>query len=154
MAQLTRRGRYDVDMTQGSITRHLILFALPLLAGNVFQQMYNMVDTWVVGNYVSNEAFSAVGSVSPIVNMLIGFFIGLGNGAGVVISQYYGAGKHDKVSQTVHTAAVVTIVMCVLFTAVGLGLAPVFLRLMNTPPEVMPESTAYLSIYFPVLRAC
>ncbi len=148
MAQLTRRGRYDVDMTQGSITRHLILFALPLLAGNVFQQMYNMVDTWVVGNYVSNEAFSAVGSVSPIVNMLIGFFIGLGNGAGVVISQYYGAGKHDKVSQTVHTAAVVTIVMCVLFTAVGLGLAPVFLRLMNTPPEVMPESTAYLSIYF------
>ena len=80
----------DVDMTQGNITRHIILFALPLLAGNVFQQMYNMVDTWVVGRYVSNEAYAAVGSVGPIINMLIGFFMGLSSGAGVVISQYYG----------------------------------------------------------------
>lgn len=66
-------ARRDVDMTQGSITRHLVEFALPLLAGNVFQQLYNMVDTWVVGNFVSNEAFSAVGTVGPIINMLIGF---------------------------------------------------------------------------------
>ena len=143
-----RRGRYDVDMTTGSITRHLILFALPLLAGNVFQQLYNMVDTWVVGNFVSNEAFSAVGSVAPIVNMLIGFFMGLSSGAGVVISQYYGAKLYDKVSQTVHTAAVVTLIVGVAFTGIGLGLAPTLLRFMNTPPEVMPESTAYLSIYF------
>ena len=78
-------------MTQGNITRHIITFAIPLLIGNVFQQLYNMVDTWVVGNYVSNEAFSAVGSVGPIINMLIGFFLGLSSGAGVVISQYYGA---------------------------------------------------------------
>ena len=76
-------ARRDVDMTQGSITRHLIQFALPLLAGNVFQQLYNMVDTWVVGNFVSNEAFSAVGTVGPIINMLIGFFMGLSSGAGV-----------------------------------------------------------------------
>jgi Na+-driven multidrug efflux pump len=96
-------------MTTGSITRHLILFALPLLAGNVFQQLYNMVDTWVVGNYVSNEAFSAVGSVGPIVNMLIGFFMVLSSGAGVVISQYYGAKLYDKVSQTAHTAIVITL---------------------------------------------
>ena len=143
-----RRARYDVDMTSGSITRHLILFALPLLAGNVFQQLYNMVDTWVVGNYVSNEAFSAVGSVGPIVNMLIGFFMGLSSGAGVVISQYYGAQRYGKVSQTVHTAMVVTFLVGIAFTGLGLGLAPLLLRLMNTPPEVMPESTAYLSIYF------
>ncbi len=143
-----RRGRYDVDMTTGSITRHLILFALPLLAGNVFQQLYNMVDTWVVGNYVSNEAFSAVGSVAPIVNMLIGFFMGLSSGAGVVISQYYGAQRYDKVSQAVHTAVLVTLIVGVAFTGIGLALAPILLRFMNTPPEVMPESTAYLSIYF------
>lgn len=148
LSQTTRRTRYDVDMTSGSITRHLILFALPLLAGNVFQQLYNMVDTWVVGNYVSNEAFSAVGSVGPIVNMLIGFFMGLSSGAGVVISQYYGARRYDKVSQTVHTAMVVTLLVGIAFTGLGLGLAPFLLRLMNTPPEVMPESTAYLSIYF------
>ena len=77
----------DVDMTQGSITRHIITFAFPLLIGNIFQQLYNTVDTWVVGNYVSNEAFSAVGTVGPVVNMLIGFFMGLSSGAGVVISQ-------------------------------------------------------------------
>ena len=71
-----RPARYDVDMTKGSITKHLINFALPLMVGNLFQQLYNMVDTWVVGNFVSNEAFSAVGTVTPIINMLIGFFLG------------------------------------------------------------------------------
>ena len=99
-----RAARYDVDMTKGSITKHLINFALPLMVGNLFQQLYNMVDTWVVGNYVSNEAFSAVGTVTPIINTLIGFFLGLSSGAGVVISQYYGAGREDKVRQAVHTS--------------------------------------------------
>ena len=141
-------ARRDVDMTQGSITRHLIQFALPLLAGNVFQQLYNMVDTWVVGNFVSNEAFSAVGTVGPIVNMLIGFFMGLSSGAGVVISQYYGAHRPEKVRDTVHTAMVLTLVLCAVFTALGLALIPAMLDLMNTPAEVLPESTAYLSIYF------
>ena len=142
------RSRHDVDMTQGSITRHLILFALPLLAGNLFQQLYNMVDAWVVGNYVSNEAFSAVGSVGPIVNMLIGFFMGLSSGAGVVISQYYGAQRPDVVSRTVHTAVAVTLIIGVIFTGLGLGLTPLLLDLMHTPAEVLPESSAYLSIYF------
>ena len=132
----------------GSITRHLIQFALPLLAGNVFQQLYNMVDTWVVGNFVSNEAFSAVGTVGPIINMLIGFFMGLSSGAGVVISQYYGAHRPEKVRDTVHTAMVLTLVLCAVFTALGLALIPAMLDLMNTPAEVLPESTAYLSIYF------
>ena len=114
----------SVDMTQGSIIRHIIQFALPLLVGNIFQQLYNTVDTWVVGNFVSNEAFSAVGTVGPIVNMLIGFFMGLSSGAGVVISQYYGAKRHEEVQQTVHTAIVMTLVMGVLFTFLGLGMTP------------------------------
>ena len=86
-----------------------ISFALPLLIGNIFQQLYNMVDTWVVGNYVNIQAYSAVGTVGPIVNMLIGFFMGLSSGAGVVISQYYGARRHEEVRQTVHTAIVMTL---------------------------------------------
>ena len=138
----------DVDMTEGGIVRHLVLFSLPLLIGNIFQQLYNTVDTWVVGNYVSNEAFSAVGSVGPIINMLIGFFSGLASGAGVVISQFYGAKRYDKVKNAVHTSIVMTFLMGVLFTAVGIFMTPYMLRFMKTPDEVFPESRAYLIIYF------
>ena len=142
------KKKKTVDMTQGNITRHIIQFALPLLVGNIFQQLYNTVDTWVVGNFVSNEAFSAVGSVGPIVNMLIGFFMGLSSGAGVVISQYYGAKKYEDVERTVHTAIVMTLGLGVAFTFLGLSMIPYMLRLMKTPENVMPESTAYLTIYF------
>ena len=143
-----RQARYDVDMTQGSITKHLVNFALPLLLGNLFQQLYNMVDTWVVGNYVSNEAFSAVGTVAPVINTLIGFFLGLSSGAGVVISQYYGAGREEKVRQAVHTALLLTLVLGVVFTAAGIAMTPLMLQLMKTPAEVAPEQAAYLRIYF------
>ena len=142
-----KRGK-DVDMTQGDITRHIVLFALPLLAGNLFQQMYNMVDTWVVGRFVSNEAYAAVGTAGPIINMLIGFFMGLSSGAGVVISQFYGAKRYDQVQRTVHTAVTMTLVMGVVLTAIGIGATPFLLRFMKTPPMVMPESIAYLRIYF------
>ena len=144
---LRKRGK-DVDMTTGSIARHIILFALPLLAGNVFQQLYNMVDTWVVGRFVSNEAYAAVGSVGPIVNMLVGFFMGLSSGAGVVISQYYGAKRMDDVQRTVHTTVTMTFILGIVFTCIGLGMTPFMLRMMNTPDNVLPESTAYLTIYF------
>ena len=144
----TPKSKKDVDMTPGNITRHIISFALPLLIGNVFQQLYNTVDTWVVGNFVSNEAFSAVGTVGPIINMLIGFFMGLSSGAGVVISQYYGARRYEEVQKTVHTAIVMTLVIGVVFTGVGIAMIPYMLQLMKTPTEVIPESTAYLTIYF------
>ena len=112
MAQMAvRRTKRDVDMTQGNIGKLLIQFSLPLLVGNLFQQLYNMVDTWVVGNYVSNVAYSAVGTMGPILNMLIGLFAGFASGAGVVISQYYGAKLMDKVRQTVHTALILTFVL-------------------------------------------
>lgn len=142
------KGKRDVDMTQGSILQHIINFAFPLLIGNIFQQLYNTVDTWVVGNYVSNEAFSAVGTVGPIINMLIGFFTGLSSGAGVVISQYYGAKRFDKVHDAVHTSIVMTLLLGVVFTAVGILMIPPMLNLMKTPAEIFPESSAYLTIYF------
>ena len=137
-----------MDMTQGSVAMHLIRFALPLLAGNIFQQLYNTVDTWVVVNYVSNEAFSAVGTVGPVVNMLIGFFTGLASGAGVVISQFYGDKRQDQVRESVHTAITMTLILGVLFTALGLWMTPYMLRFMKTPNDVLPQSTAYLNIYF------
>lgn len=139
---------HDVNMTSGSVFLHLLYFSLPLLMGNIFQQLYNTVDTWVVGNYVSNEAFSAVGTVTPIVNMLIGTFMGLSSGAGVVISQYYGAKNDQKVHDAVHTSIVITVILSVVFTAIGVGMTPTMLRLMKTPAEVFPESSAYLTIYF------
>ena len=142
-----KRGK-DVDMTQGNITRHLISFALPLLMGNIFQQLYNMVDTWVVGRFVSNEAYAAVGTNGPIINMLIGFFMGLSSGAGVVISQYYGAKRHEDVSRTVHTAITMTLILGILFTGIGLFMTPYMLKIMNTPANVLPESTTYLRTIF------
>ena len=142
-----KRGK-DVDMTTGNITRHIISFALPLLIGNIFQQLYNTVDTWVVGKFVSNEAYAAVGTVGPIINMLIGFFMGLSSGAGVVISQYYGAKRFVEVEKTVHTAIAMTLILGIAFTGLGLFMTPYMLTLMKTPENVLPESTAYLTIYF------
>lgn len=145
---LSRLRRGDVDMTEGSIVRHILTFAFPLLIGNIFQQLYNMVDTWVVGNYVSNAAFSAVGSVGPIINMLIGFFLGLASGAGVVISQYYGAKNEEKVRATVHTSILMTLVMAAVFTAAGVLMAPHMVDMMKAPEDVRPEAITYLTIYF------
>ena len=142
------RKKRDVDMTEGNILRHIIAFALPLLVGNLFQQLYNTVDTWVVGNFVNNEAYSAVGTVGPIINMLIGFFLGLSSGAGVVISQYYGAKQHDKVQETVHTAILMTLILGVLFTVIGISMIPLMLKLIKMPDTVTGEATTYLTIYF------
>jgi len=138
----------DVDMTQGNVVMHIIRFAIPLLAGNLFQQLYNTVDTWVVGNYVSNEAFSAVGAVAPIINMLIGAFMGLSSGAGVVISQYYGAGRDDKVQDSVHTALTMTLILTFFFTAVGLLITPYMLNFMDIHASARADATTYLNIYF------
>lgn len=139
---------HDVDMTEGGIVKHLIRFSIPLLLGNIFQQLYNTVDSWVVGNYVSDQAFAAVGTVGPIINLLIGLFMGLSTGASVVISQYYGAKDKENVQKSVHTAITVTIILGIVFTVIGISMTPLMLRLMDTPENVMPESTTYLRIYF------
>lgn len=138
----------DIDMTQGNIIGHIVRFSIPLLIGNLFQQLYNTIDTWVVGNYVSNEAFSAVGSVAPIVNMLIGAFTGLASGAGVVISQYYGAGRQDKVQESVHTAITMTLILTVFFTAIGILFAPYAVSITNLHENSVDDAITYLAIYF------
>ena len=145
---MAKTRKKNINMTEGNISSLLIRFAIPLLLGNVFQQFYNMVDTWVVGNYVSNEAFSAVGTVGPIINMLIGLFMGLSSGASVVISQFFGAGKEDRVKDTVHTAFIMTFTLSILMTALGLVLKPLLLGMMRTPADVLPDADTYLTIYF------
>ena len=145
MSVLRRR---DTDMTSGSIVKHLLLFAVPLLIGNAFQQLYNTVDSVVVGNYVGKEALAAVGSVAPIINMLIGFFNGLSAGAGVVISQRYGAHDGERVHKAVQTTVALTLALCVVLTAAGVLMVPAMLRMMRTPADVEAQAAEYLRIYF------
>ena len=147
MSALAKGASRSVDMTQGSVVGHLVRFAVPLLLGNLFQQLYNTVDLWVVGKFVSNEAYSAVGTVTPIIIMLIGFFMGLASGAGVVISQYYGAKKYDLVRKTVHTSIVMTLALGVVLSILGILIIPTMLDLMNTDPQAVPEAATYLTIY-------
>ena len=136
------------SMTQGSIWKHIILFSIPLLIGNIFQQFYNTVDSIVVGNYVSKEALAAVGSSGPIINMLVGFFMGLSTGASVVISQYFGAKDEQRLKQSVQTSLLMTVGLGLILTIIGIVFAPTLLRFMSTPEDVMPESSLYLRIYF------
>ena len=141
-----RRG--DVNLTEGNIWWQIIAFAIPLLLGNLFQQLYNMVDTWVVGNFVSDAAFAAVGTVAPIINTLIGFFMGLSSGAGVVISQAYGRADMTEVKRTVIASVIMTLTLGVAFTVIGVSFTPMMLDFINTPDEVTVEATTYLRIYF------
>lgn len=142
------RREKTTDLIHGSIAKSIFWFSVPLLIGNLFQQLYNTVDAYVVGNYVGKQALAAVGASSPILNMLIGFFMGLATGAGVIIAQYYGAGDHKRLKKAVHSSAALTIVMSVVLTIVGiLGTQPM-LRAIGIPADVFPESSTYLSIYF------
>lgn len=147
-SRLLARGKTEVDMTRGGIVALLLNFAAPLLLGNIFQQLYNTVDTWVIGNYVGKNAFSAVGTLSPIINTIIGFFIGFSNGACVIISRHFGAGDKEKVQRSVHTFVAVTLILCVVFTILGIALTPLMLDLIKSPAEVRSEQYTYLSIYF------
>ena len=138
------RKNGTTDLIHGSIAKSIFWFSIPLLIGNLFQQLYNTFDSYVVGNYVGKEALAAVGASSPIINMLIGFFMG----AGVIIAQYYGAGDYKRLKKAVHSSAALTLVMSVLLTILGvLGTDPM-LHAVGTPIDVFPESSTYLSIYF------
>ncbi len=135
------------DMTEGVIWRHLINFAFPLFIGNIFQQLYNTVDSIVVGNFVGADALGAVTSTIPVVITLIGLFIGLSMGASVVISQYFGAKDIKNLRKATHTAVVATVIMSLIISAIGYYSTPFLLRMMNTPPSVFKEAVVYLQIF-------
>ena len=135
-------------LTHGSIWKKMLFFALPLLLGNLFQQLYNTVDSLIVGNFLGTSALAAVSSSGSLIFMLIGFLSGIAAGAGVIVSRYFGAGDLEKLRLTVHTTVAFGLVAGVLMTAVGVLLSPQILRWMDTPESVMPESVEYLRIYF------
>ena len=114
----------STDMTTGSIWKRMVSFAVPVFLGNLCQQLYNTVDSVVVGNFVGKEALAAVGSVGPVINMLIGFFNGFATGAGVVISRHYGARQRENVRTAVQTTIAMTILMSIALSVLGVVLTP------------------------------
>ncbi len=135
-------------MTEGNIWKQVLLFSIPLLIGNIFQQLYNTVDSIVVGRYVGTAALAAVGSSNSLINLLIGMFSGIATGAGVIIAQYFGAKKFEKMEWAVHTAIALSFIGGILLSLVGYFTSGAILRFMGTPENVMPNSTLYLRIFF------
>lgn len=137
------------QITEGVIWKQLLLFFFPIVFGTFFQQIYNTADTVVVGRFVGKQALAAVGgSASQMVNLLVGFFVGLSSGAAVIISQFYGAKDEKNVRIILHTSFAFAIVGGVILTVVGILLSKPVLRWMNTPEDVMADSIIYLYIYF------
>ena len=135
------------DMTEGSIVKQVILFALPLMLGNIFQMLYNTVDSIVVGNFVGKQALAAVGSTTMIVNMMVFFFNGFSTGAGVIIANLFGARNMEKLHKAVETTMAATFLLSALFTVAGVAAVKPMLRFMATPEDVFGEATVYLQIY-------
>ena len=135
-------------MSEGNIWKQLLFFSIPLVLGNIFQQLYNAVDSIIVGNFVGSQALAAVTSSSPVINMLISFFLGLSIGAGVVISRYFGANDRQGVSDSIHTSMAIIILAGIAMTFVGVLLTPYILQWVGVPQDVMSDSIVYLKIYF------
>jgi len=135
-------------MTEGPIYKQIAKFAFPILCGNIFQQLYNMVDSLVIGNFVGKESLAAISSTSSLIFLLVGLFTGIFSGAGVVISRYFGAGDTKKVQASVHTSVAFGIISGVVMTIIGTLFAPQILKLMGTPNTVFDEAIIYVRIYF------
>ena len=136
------------DMTEGNPYSLMIGFALPMLLSQIFQQLYNTADAFIVGRCLGTNALAAVTSSGTLIFLMISFFMGTAMGAGVVISRYFGAGKEKEISCAIHTVLAFGIVSGVILTAVGVAFTPTFLDWMQTDPEVMPEAVEYFRYYF------
>lgn len=132
------------DFTKGSITKQIISFSIPMLIGNVFQQLYSMVDAMVVGRYVGSNALAAVGVAMSILQFLVSVLIGLTTGASVLISQYYGARKYDKMKRMVSTSVVFLGVFSVVVAVAGILFSPHLLRWLDATPEIIDDAVLYL----------
>ncbi len=135
-------------MTEGPIGRQMITFAIPIFLGQLFQQLYNTVDTIIVGNLLGDHALSAVASSGNLIMLLVGFFNGMSMGASVVISQAFGAGKQKELTRTIHTSIALGLLLSIVLALLGRWLSPIILVWMQTPPEVLPLSNSYFEVYF------
>ena len=137
------------QITEGIIWQQLLLFFFPIVFGTFFQQLYNTIDTVIVGQFVGKAALASVGgSATQLINLVVGFFTGLSSGASVVIAQFFGSKDERSVKESLHTAYAFSILGSIVIYALGIGLAPQLLRWMNTPEELLADSTLYLRIYF------
>lgn len=135
-------------LTEGKPWKVLVSFAMPIFLSQLFQQLYNTADSFIVGNYLGKEALAAVNSSGSLIYLLISFFVGASMGAGVVISRYFGAGDLDRVSKAVHTNAVFSLICGVILSVFGVTMTPHIVRWMGVPEDVLPNSVAYLRYYF------
>lgn len=136
------------SLTEGSIWKAMLLFALPVFLGNVFQQLYNAFDAWCVGNYIGDDALAAVSSSGSLIFLMVSFFNGVAMGAGVVIARSFGARQYDTMGKAIHTAIAFGLVTGSVLTVAGVALTPTILRWMGTPAEVLPQSIEYFRYYF------
>lgn len=136
------------DLTNGKSSRLIFLFAMPMLLGNVFQQLYNVVDSFVVGNYIGEAALAAVGASFPVIYVLIALIVGISMGGTIIISQYFGAKDYVNVKKAVDTLFIFVIIASIIISVAGLILSSTIFRLLKLPEEVLPEATLYLNIYF------
>lgn len=149
MTETTKTSAAKNSITEGTIWKQLLIFFFPILLGTFFQQIYNTADAMVVGRFVGKEALACVGgSTAQIINLIVGFFVGLSSGATVVLAQYYGAKDENNVSRAMHTAAAFAIMGGLIITVLGIILTPQMLALLNTPENLMEGSALYLRIYF------
>lgn len=137
-----------VDMTEGSPWKKIVLFAVPMLVGNIAQQLYNTVDSVVVGNYVGDNALAAVGSAGPILNLLIVLFVGISVGAGIMVSQYFGAKEREKLSVTIGNCITLTAIATLFVMVVASLVARPLLELLDTPESIIGWCHSYLLILF------
>ena len=135
-------------LTEGSISKKMVAFAIPIFLGNLFQQLYNTADSLIVGNFIGSDALAAVSSSGNLIFLMVGFFSGISMGAGVVIARYYGARKKEEVEKAVHTLVAFGLVAGVILTIAGMISTPYILRWMGTPESVLPNSVLYFRIYF------
>ena len=147
-AQAHGQSVHTKDMTTGNPYTLMIGFAMPLLLSQLFQQLYNTADTFLVGRSLGTEALAAVSSSGTLIHLMVSFFMGMAMGAGVVISRYFGAGEDEKVSQAIHTVIAFGIASGLLLTVVGVAFTPTLLRWMQTDPDVMDEAVEYFRYYF------
>jgi len=137
----------SINLTTGNITKQILIFALPIFIGQLFQTLYNSVDAIVVGNAVGTTALAAVSASADISHLLVGFFTGLSTGAGVLFSRSFGAGDHKKLHDAIHTALTFSLILGVLMAGIGILISPLLLRIVDCPADVYDEALLYLRVY-------
>ena len=144
----TERKTFEIDMCNGPLLGKILLFTLPLILSGILQLLFNAADVVVVGRFAGNEALAAVGSTGALTNLLVNLFIGLSVGVNVLVARYYGAKLEKEVSETVHTAMIISVVGGILLAIVGVVAAKPLLLWMDTPENVIEHSVLYMRIYF------